>query len=926
MGLVATGGSQASLTSNSQFLFVGTTLYIVTNSNTSGIAQILMSTDYGVSFTTVQTIAGLSAEFDPAIALDVNGVIHIVGTIYTAGLASLKLWRYTPAGNTLAGPFAATSGSNIGGDYDIIADSNGNSVIAASLLNAQGYMGENIVVLTVNPAGTIINTATLMSSPFQSGNTFGQVCLLTEDGVNFELYIGSHPKSITFKDFPLNIQLLTYTAGVWSSGTSLYVGSGRYVSDKMTVIADGANRYFSHCIYSQNRYGLSGNLLLGYSSSGPTGFSWKMMNGSPTASYSEPTLSVAPEGVSLAYIVRDYTQPTQVAGPVVINSMSLPSFTLTAAENFRYQTTATYLRGTTLKLPASVFYGVVAEAMPSGTTNFYCGYDSPPVPNVSPTAETIQRNTPYTLSGIGTTDATLDNLVFTWTSSSNRLQLTPNGYECVVLLPLTAGPSAQTITVTMSVTAVDNNGNPLHAPVTATSTLTVLQISAPVITAPATAHASRNSSFTLTPTVTYTGGYPLTYSWTQTVGTQLTAQSLTAENLTFYTNGSNINGETVVWVLTVSDGINDPVSQAFDVAIAAYNFSSIPSTYYNISQRPANLAQRNVAVGATWPVINASVLSTEFTKKRLSMTTTGGLREVLLNPYSVLVYTPLIETIGAKVVHRRLLPPTQDTFLDVVQTESDYTLVLTEGGWLYQYLPLNYSLINDNPAYSLNLATYSGFTFTNLVCGYSYANVRVVVLSGPEGCLLLQFANSPFTLTSTLELSVKTGFVYGSSDVLWVRVYNTENLNTGQVFLGTVDGSGNTYETLVDLSSRRIVGTWDATQLTNQTVTTGEFLLQTPDTYGGVPLAPVITGYTSVANKAQLTWTQDNAALAQGYTVYSSLDGSHFSPVITILNGAIQYCYIAGLSLGVTYHFYVVTNSLDGSSSPSATVTLTPTS
>jgi hypothetical protein len=913
MGLVATGSTQAYLTSNSQFLFVGTTLYLVTNSNASGTSQILSSTNYGVSFTTLQTISGLSAGFDPAIAVDVNGVIHIVGTIYSGGLSSLKLWRYTPSSNTLVGPFVVTSGSNIGGDYDIAPD-------------AQGYPGENIVAFTVNPTGTITGTDTLMNSPFQSGNTFGQVCFLTQDGANFELYVGSHPKSITFKDFPLNIQLMTYSGGVWSATSSLYVGSGRYVSDKMNVIASGEYRYFSHCIYSQNRYGLSGNILLGYSSTGPTGFIWQYITGSPTSSYSEPTLSVAPEGASLAYIVRDYTSPTETAGSVVVNSLGLPSFALVAEENFRYQTTATYLRGTDGVLPPDVLYAIAAEAMPGGTTTFYCGYDSPPVPVVSPTAETIQRDTPYTLSGIETTDATLDNLVFTWTSSNPDLVLEPNGYECVVTLPLSVGPDALTITVTMSVVAVNNAGVPLHPAVTATCTLTVLEIDPPVISPQTTTPtAARNSSFTLTPTVTYTGGYPLTYSWAQTAGTTLTAQNLDIEDLTFYTNGANINGETITWVLTVSDGINEPVSQAFNVAVAAYGLPLTSTYYYNRSQRPATISQRNDAVD--WPVLTSSILSTEYTNKHLAMNTSGNIREVLINPYSVLVYAPQENATGQHVAHWRLLPPDTDTFLDAAQTESDFTLVLTAGGYLYQYIPIATALTNDNPQYSLNLASYSGFTFTNVVCGYSYANVRVVVLYGPDGCLLLQYTNNPFVLISALELSVKTGFIYGSSDILWVRIYNAENLNTGQVFLGTVDSSGNTYETLIDLSSRQVVGTWDAaSNLANTTVSTGEFLFQTPDTYGGVPIPPVITNIVFVQQQAQLTWTQNNSSLASGYIVYMSTDGVNFTPKVTILSGAVQYASISGLTLGTTYSFYVITTSLDGSSGPSATVTLTPTS
>jgi Ice-binding-like len=65
-----------------------------------------------------------------------------------------------------------------------------------------------------------------------------------------------------------------------------------------------------------------------------------------------------------------------------------------------------------------------------------------------------------------------------------------------------------------------------------------------------------------------------TYQWTQISGTTVTiVGSSTAPTFAFLTNGVNINGEDLVFSLTVNDGVNPAITQQFSVNVAGYAFN-----------------------------------------------------------------------------------------------------------------------------------------------------------------------------------------------------------------------------------------------------------------------------------------------------------------------------------------------------------------
>ena len=66
-----------------------------------------------------------------------------------------------------------------------------------------------------------------------------------------------------------------------------------------------------------------------------------------------------------------------------------------------------------------------------------------------------------------------------------------------------------------------------------------------------------------------------TYAWAQVSGTPVTLPlGVNRPVLTIDTNGANINGETLVFSLTLNDGINVPFTTEFSIPVAAYVFTA----------------------------------------------------------------------------------------------------------------------------------------------------------------------------------------------------------------------------------------------------------------------------------------------------------------------------------------------------------------
>jgi len=371
-----------------------------------------------------------------------------------------------------------------------------------------------------------------------------------------------------------------------------------------------------------------------------------------------------------------------------------------------------------------------------------------------------------------------------------------------------------------------------------------------------------------------------TYQWIQLSGTNVlpgtvqpgqTQIIVTTEDLVFYTNGVNLAGESLVFQLTVNDGVNPPVSNICQANVVGYNYligtdtkrlsrsvwteqdeitniavglvspstpniltvmvdntfvvgqqvslsNIVTATFLNgetvtvstlIGSGPVytgftayfsypnygpaadtglatvagRVSQRNTVL--VWSPLDESILYTDLqTVKRLSVTD-GTNRYIVISPYSVLVFGVFGGIPPMTVLLRRLFTPLATAIVDAVHTEDDYTLVLDDKQ-IFRYSTA--TLINtDNPDTTIDLANLSSsMQFDSIFSTTSHGNVRILALSGPDGCLLVQVANDTLVVQGTLALTTISNLVAGANNVQFVRLSNVESLSSGKVLVGTV--------------------------------------------------------------------------------------------------------------------------------------------
>jgi hypothetical protein len=886
---------------------------------------------------------------------DFNGSIQIVTTPGTSGITEPTwstsgtttegsvTWTFVAA--ALQGPFALTTGEEIQGDYDIVPLVNGNTYAVLDIITPDS--ADALKGYEITPSGVVVYSVIILSSASRVGDTFGALSLVSTNGDNLELYFTEHPKSFQFTDMTVQVNVIKKTTGVWGSPTTLRNIICRQSSTKFSVIANGNSRYLAFAYYTQSRSGLIGNSLVGYLASILAG-SWTFNDflGTITQSIVEPTLTVMTGGsppvssVTLTYLIRDMTLSGVTDSIVIVADLNVTDFQLTVRQDFRNPPRLSFLRGTRDVVPSTSGWLIFGENS-SYKVQFLSGYNVTPIAIVTPLTLTAYRGIPYTFDASGSSDANADPLQYEWSISSlTGVSLIPNypplstNSSATLVVSNSVGPAGFSITLTAGAVDIDFNNNPIHFPPTgmaiATAVITVPAVPIPIITWPSNpVSAARNSTVTLTPTVTVDSHTFPTYSFVQTSGT-IVSTGGSSSTLTFSTSGANINGETLTFSLTVNDGINTPVSSTVSVDVVAYTFitfddhvlarSNFISTSNNLT--PTNIAYRNTTQMWSSPI--KSSLYTNMTSIRRSVTLQGHDRFISISPSSVLVnqYNPEINT----AILRRLLPPSTNIvpILDAVHTEQDQTFVLLNNQKLYRYstAPL---ISTDNPDATLNLPDLTSFTVNRIFITATIANKRILILSGPNGLVLLQVKNDTLEVQGKLEISKESGLIYGADNVQFVRQTNLESLHTGKLLIGTLGSDGATYETLIDMAHGLIIGTWDKTKLRNQIVTSGEILFEPFSGYVGLQTAPVLNPVVTDNNYvATLSWTQERPDLVQSYVISVSIDLGPYNTLATITSG-VALSYTTGI-LDVTknYRFKMYSVSADGTSPDSNIQTLIP--
>jgi hypothetical protein len=899
------------LTGNSQFVIdASEVIWIV--SNTGDDPAILKSVDHGVTFTTEATITGLTEStiaFDPALAIDSSGTLHILGQQNTGLNVEVIKYTYVPSSNALTGPYSVTQAGLIASDYDIVPLTNGNCFIATALVTTTA---DTFYGIEMEPSGTIAHTDVISTTTELGGNRIGTVSLITPDGVNVEIYYGSHLKRVTFQDFAISILGIGRSApSTYTSPTTITQFQARHVDDRLTVIADGSDRYLSQCYYTQVGLNLTGNVILGHLPNGST-WSFAKLLGTPTASLVEPVFSISTIGVILAYIVMDLTRSPRVDGTIALFSVNTAIWEFTPRIDFHGIHEASYIRGSKSLFPIDSLWGLLAQTQ-NGTATYYTGFNSPPTAILLPGTLTANRGTVYQLSAANSTDPNQDTLGFSWSMAdpSSQAVLTPNGDMATFYIPKTVGPAEVSITVTVAVTDYDSNGNAIHSPVTASSAITVPFVAPPTIGDLATINAGRNSSVTLAPSIIYAPGTLLIASWTQVQGTPLPLVGGTSSvSLTFSTNGANVAGETILWELTVSDGVNQPVSKTFTINIAASVALGTSVTFRDRSVWSGTISQRNTSI--PWPSPQLSSVRATFHSLRRTYLLNGVNVECCVGPNLITIYGTTPDRLTSYLRHI-VLPNPMDTVVDAVHTEANYTIVLTSRGELQQYLSNKPNLSTDDPDVSLSLSDITALVFNRIFFLPNVGNTRILVLAGSEGALLLQVDNTTFAIEKYIELTETDGLVYGAANIQWVRSYGVESLAAGQFLLGSKDSEGNTFETLTDIGTRQVIQTWNASTLRNQFVYTGEILSKPASSYAGKPTSPTLNIPVQVDSSYILTWQQNREDLVTGYVLQYSIDGGYPRLLTTVPSGTTLEVVVL-LPVGHVYQVQVAAVSLDGTS------------
>jgi hypothetical protein len=169
-------------------------------------------------------------------------------------------------------------------------------------------------------------------------------------------------------------------------------------------------------------------------------------------------------------------------------------------------------------------------------------------------------------------------------------------------------------------------------------------------------------------------------------------------------------------------------------------------------------------------------------------------------------------------------------------------------------------LNNQAPITNIQIASNALF----VTCANTFVVGDMITFSG--------ITNATFLNGMTVKVIAAT------SSTFEVSIEHANYASTPDTGLAQSQFSGNTYETLIDLTQQQIIGTFDKSKLRNQFVETGEIMFDPDDPYAGGPTPPQmllpVQATLGGSPFVKLSWLELRPDLMTSYTVQSATEST----------------------------------------------------
>lgn len=931
------------LTGNSSIAEVGTDIYVVSNVRTDGTAVIYKSIDRGRNFSIVHTInlpIG-TKKFDPVVISDGTD-IHFVGSVASTDIQKYDIikYKYTVSTDVETNTILVTGNLNHAG-YDIIQKADGTFQVAVSVLQPLTPINidNSILCFILDQSGSILNYSAILGPGLPNNNSnatsIGGISLVnnTADPTSVDVYYTQHPRALLFKDQTISINKIVTTpdiSGGFTVGTAIGIldVSARYTEDKLTVLKTQSNDLIlTSSYYTQVASGvLSSTSVIGYLAASSPIWSFKELKGSTNVSWLEPTPSINQvDEIYISILQFDINNGiVSDSGSFRTYQLDTMSMGLTEIPN-NFSTKYTTLRGSKDVIDSLSDWFILGyiynKTVGAGDVYYISHLNLPPVVSVSPSSLTLVRGVSTEIDASTTYDPDMDPITFQWTSNdiTGFFHIIGSGNKIQVLVDKQIGPAATTIDVTLTVTDTPPTGVPANPPVSVVIPVTIALNNAPTITMPGAGsyNATRNETYTIIPTVSDVELDTLTFQWAQTAGTVVPIYNTTSKDLKVELYRTDVTGETLAFQLTVSDGINTPVTSTMSVSVPAISMNLMDSAELKYTGPTSNkMALRNTSSSWVSATFVDPGLTSDSSRMKISYDINSNIRRSYISNKSVLV-TNDFGSVSPTFYRRRIAY--RGTVLDAVHVEDNTTYLLVSYSnslYLMKYSSSGHNNISDYPDQEISLESITTGSFDRITCTISNKGYRVFLLYGTSGILLLQVSTSDITdIRQNIYISTSTSMLSGADNITFIKFNNIDSLNDGQLLIGSVDSVGNTYETLLNLSDRRVVGTWDKSNTLSAKVVTGEMLNKSPKDYSGILQAPVLNTPLVSGSNIILSWSQTRNDLVDYYELEADIDNTTFSLLKRITSGIILSTVVNNTDIfNHIYKFRIRSFNGDGSS------------